>query len=275
MATKRPAPTVHPSRQDQVPQEPQSKRRKTNPTPHSQPKAHPINPLKSRIRSVQRLLNHNDDLPADVRLAHERELQSLQWDLEQAVRAQQRTEMIGKYHKIRFFDRQKATKRLKRAKKALAALEGLEDREGLAKRVRDAEVELNYALYYPLDQAYVSLFPSRRKGGGQGGEGEGDAEEGAEGSADVVAQGDKKMWALVEKCMADGTLDALRNGKIGLEERGTMTSAPAVKKQLVKSKAKAGRNAPAADVHGTRRERRAAKAAEKEEEDDSEGGFFE
>lgn len=272
MATKRPAPDVHPSRQQQVPEESSRKRRKTNPTPHSQPKLHPVNPIKSRIRSVQRLLNHNEDLPADVRIGHERELQSLQWDLEQAIKVQRRTEMIGRYHKIRFFDRQKATKRLKKVTKALATCEDdADEKDELEKKQHESEVDLNYALYYPLDQAYVSLFPTRKKSGEEAAEGDA-AEESAEGKGEIVSQGDRKMWALVEKCMTEGSLDALRNGKINLDGPAKAPAAPVVNS---KPKAKPRRDGPTADVHGTRRERRAAKAQQKEEDDDSEGGFFE
>lgn len=109
MGTKRPHPSeVHPSRRPQVPAEASNKKRKVNPHPGRklEPKAHPINPLKSRIRSLQRLLEHNENLPADVRISHERELASCKWELQEAERERRKKEMIGRYHMVRFFGMQ-------------------------------------------------------------------------------------------------------------------------------------------------------------------------
>lgn len=190
--------------------------------------------------------------------------------------------MIGRYHKIRFFDRQKATKRLKKAKKLLAACENDgEELSLLQTKEHKAEVDLNYALYYPLDQPYTPLFPTRKKPETEQTTDHA-AEEVSQEAGEIAAQGDGKMWVLVEMCMAEGRLDALRNGKIGMDEAGPSKSPatsipPLHKKQRDRpgSVAATSRSTTTADVHGTRRERRAAKALQKEEDEDSEGGFFE
>ncbi len=212
MATKRPAPHVHPSRQDQVPDEPRRKRQKPNNAgPKSFKKAHPVNELKSEIRSLKRLLERDEKLPATVRVEKERALRTAQDELERTQQAKRRSDMIGRYHKIRFFDRQKAAKRLKQAQKQLDAFDGdKKQRKKLAKVVEDAEVDVNYAQFFPLDKPYVSLFPRKREEDGD--EASKDSSAPRDGSAE--RKGDPEMWRKVKECMVDGTLDDLRNGRL-------------------------------------------------------------
>lgn len=270
MATKRPAPSVHPSRQEQVPDEPRRKRQKPNHIGgRSFKKAHTVNDLKSQIRSLTRLLEHNDDLPANVRIEKERALQTARHDLAEEQRARARSDMIGRYHKIRFFDRQKATKRLKRAKRELSeCVTGpTGERVELEQRVADLEVDVAYAVYHPLHQPYRALFPTKRKK-------EDDASGDDAEVKDAERQGDSEMWQKVKLCMADGTLDALRNGKLtstpdAAAEARTMPGGAAVRKKRREQEKAVG------EVHGNRRERRIAAAAKAESDNESEGGFFE
>ena len=218
MATKRAAPHVHSSRQNQVPDEPQRKRRKPdNAGPKSFKKAHPVNELKSQIRSLKRLLERDDKLPATVRIEKERALQTAQHELEETQRAKQKSDMIGRYHKARFFDKQKAAKRLKQARKALKACEdgGEGDRVELEEKVREGEVDVNYAQYFPLEQHYVSLFP-RKKTDGEDEEGAEDEQQKAE---EPIQKGDAEMRQRVKQCMEDGTLEDLRHGRLDRETR--------------------------------------------------------
>jgi hypothetical protein len=276
MATKRPAPQVHPSRRDQVPGEPKRKRRKpdhTGPKPFK--KARPVNALKSQIRSLKRLLEHDDRLPATVRVEKERELQTAEYEFAQVQRAQQRSDIIGKYHKIRFFDRQKATKRLKRARKELRAYEGDEEgREELGKKVDDAEVDVNYAIYFPLEQNYVSLFPRKKPKPEAEEEEEVDEEKG---QADTVErQGDPQMWERVKQCMAYGTLDKLRNERSDemdekrTEVRGFSKVTRQSKEKSSRSKDLAEGGVPV-DDHAMNHK----PMANDEDDEDSDGGFFE
>lgn len=73
-------------------------------------KEHKINPLKHRIRDLKRLLSKVEDMPADVRLAHERELAHLQRDLqveqEEVQKSEAKKDMYAcyqKYKMVRFF----------------------------------------------------------------------------------------------------------------------------------------------------------------------------
>jgi len=266
MATKRPAPQVHPSRQEQVPEEPRRKRQKPdNLGNKSFKKAHTVNDIKSQIRSLKRLLEHNEELPANIRVEKERALQSAQHELAETQKSKQRSDMIARYHKIRFFDRQKATKRLKRAKKEVAeCVQGSKERRAeLQRKVEDAEVDVNYAQYYPLDVRYVALFPSKRKEDEAEGEG---AEDGAKGSAvaEVERKGDSGMWLKVKACMADGTLDAMRNGHLTRappkDERNSVQPDVSTRKRAKEQEGKSAKSKGLKDA---------------ESDDESEGGFFE
>ncbi|KAI7341307.1 hypothetical protein KC315_g193 [Hortaea werneckii] len=279
MATKRPNPSVHPSRHAQVPEEPRRKKQKPdNLGKKSFKKAHTVNDLKSQVRSLRRMLEHNDDLPPNVRIEKERALRTAQHELDEEQRAKKRSDMIGRWHKIRFFDRQKATKRLKRAKKELQGLESDKERQKAEKKVQDAQVDVDYAIYYPLDLPYKPLFPTNKKNKDGTNETLNSSEEpeDADDKKDAERQGDAEMWAKVKQCAEDGTLDALRNGKLTGEAddesgklEGPASTMPSKRKRQ-KEKPETG------DLHGNRRERRAAQAAAKEESDqDSEDGFFE
>ena len=350
MATKRPHPSTHPSRREQVPQDKSNKRRKTNPNPTRtlQPSNHAINPLKSRIRSLTRLLSHDDDdddednnddndnvrgrknpaarkpMPANIRIERERELASLRSQLADAERERRRKETISRFHMVRFFDRQKATRRLKRARRALGearkretALDagaggggdvdgGVEedgdDEDGVAlvqrlqAELHDAQVDLNYALYFPLDLAYSSLWPrakqtrAKRKGAT-------DVDADAEPNEQLInatpaaqdpeadeedseqqhdkSQGDREMWKVVERCMRKDKLDDLRNGKV----------VPFVENKDAKVVKGGVASGVACDGHAKRRDKgtlekqtikkQKQKKKADEDGDESDGGFFE
>lgn len=172
-------------------------------------------------------------------------------------------------------DRQKGTRILKKLKKELQAEEDEEKKQELARRVHNAEVDVNYAIYYPLMKPYASLYPKSKK------EKAGESEESGEGAAEDKPnrevdgpKGDVAMWKTVEEAMTEGTLDALRNRKEGLP-----APAPAKEKkskkpdQAVKSKEKKIADKLAAAKN--RRERRALGQQAQEEAEESDGGFFE
>ena len=63
---------------------------------------HPsVNELKRRVRDVKRLLNRVD-LPADARIVQERALAGYEKDLQAELDRRERSEMIKRYHFVRF-----------------------------------------------------------------------------------------------------------------------------------------------------------------------------
>ncbi|KAI9811275.1 MAG: 18S rRNA maturation protein [Thelocarpon impressellum] len=165
-----------------------------------------VNPLKKKIRDTGRLLERAEAMPADVRLNHERALAAYTQELAAADAEKRRQKMIKKYHMVRFFERQKATRLLKKLRKTLAASSSAEDRQALERRVHEADVDLHYALYCPLDEKYTALYAGR--------------------PADAATEtGSEKpeLWREVERRMEEGTLEDLRNGRGTSAGRGTST----------------------------------------------------
>ena len=169
--------------------------------------AKPINPLKSKIRDVERLLAHADHLPADVRIEKERALAGYKQDLDYAIQERQKQKLITKYHKVRFFERQKASRNLKRLRKSFAEISNDSDREALEQAIQRAEIDLNYTIYYPLMEKYVSLF-ARSDSDDQVGTA------GQKGEPDNNPTRDGPMWKLVMSSTQEGTLESLRDGKL-------------------------------------------------------------
>ena len=62
-----------------------------------------INALKSKIRALTRVLEHDDHLPPGVRIEKERALAGYKQDLEGVQEAKKKKALIGRYHMVRFF----------------------------------------------------------------------------------------------------------------------------------------------------------------------------
>jgi hypothetical protein len=179
-------------------------------------------------------------------------------------------------------DRQKATRVLKRLKKELAAAEDEAEKSSLAQRIHNVEVDVNYAINYPLMKPYSSLYPKTNNAKAESAQG--DDSKAKNGEVDGP-KGDVEIWKAVERAMEDGSLETLRNSKSREDVPGI-----APKPSKAKAKAKAKQEAPAKPVQPkeykvpgpapkNRREARAAarmQAKMKEDDDnDSDGGFFE
>ncbi|KAK7706173.1 hypothetical protein SLS57_009712 [Botryosphaeria dothidea] len=237
---------------------PCAKKTKTGPshaTKKYQPKKYSLNPLKARIRDLRRQLSRTgDDMPANVRVDKERELQACEHELAVAEGERVKQDMIPRYHKVRFFERQKATRFLKKAVKRLNDNSDPEKHAELEQDKHVCEVDLNYTLYYPLIRPYVSLYATSKSK---------NEHDGSTGTTRIG--GDKEMWEMVEKKMKDGALEALRNGlewKQGTPSRGSSATPAAAPAEEKPAKASAAKSA-------------SASAKEEEMDEDSDGGFFE
>ncbi|OQE47548.1 hypothetical protein PENCOP_c001G02780 [Penicillium coprophilum] len=254
-----------------------------------------INDLKKRIRDVKRLLNKMD-LSADARILQERALAGYEQDLADETTRRERSSLIKKYHFVRFLDRKTATKELNR----LTRREKEEDLDSkqkarLAAKIHTCQVNLNYAIYYPLTEKYISIYPN----------GKPDATDPqSELQTEETKSNDSKppLWPVVEKCMEEKTLDLLRNGKLHINANGekirnsSSGTITATDTQKEKSKKKEHKETKAVsqkdklvskdDKHSTKKEKpaRSGRASKKdeapqqanaEEQDDSDGGFFE
>ena len=155
----------------------------------------------------------------------------------------------------------------------------------LKREIHIAEVDLNYTQYCPLSERYISLYPPKQT-----------TDITNEDSNDTKLPNEKPpMWAEVEKCMADGTLDRLRN-KVPNAPRPNLTNSA---KHLERKTAKAKPEPTPVETAGLNRRERRRLHGTKDlsskikytalgtllsgmkddmgagQEDDSDGGFFE
>jgi len=125
-----------------------------------------IQKLKSLLRQTRRLLA-KDNLAADVRVGTERRIKSLEADLAKAELAKKERTLAVRYHKVKFFERQKVVRKLKQAKKNLASVSANDPRKKeIESSIFELRLDLNYILHYPKTKKYISLFPPEVRQGG-------------------------------------------------------------------------------------------------------------
>lgn len=166
-----------------------------------------INALKAKIRSTERLLQRGNDLPADIRVEKERALASYKRDAEDLARVKGRSKIISKYHKVRFFERQRATRILRRLTKQLGSVQREDARyESLTTAVADAQIDLKYTMYFPLTEKYQSLYIERKNE---------DLDSPSLAKHDTGQRAERPpMWKIVKQCTEEDTLESLREGKL-------------------------------------------------------------
>ncbi|KIP09059.1 hypothetical protein PHLGIDRAFT_44323, partial [Phlebiopsis gigantea 11061_1 CR5-6] len=146
--------------------------------PHAQA-APGVQKTKAALRQTRRLLA-KDKLAADVRVATERRLKALEADLAQAERARKERTLATRYHKHKFIERQKVTRKVIQTKRELEACTDKKRKKKLEKALYELRVDLNYILvrqvdprpasadvnlaayfsqHYPKLRKYISLFP--------------------------------------------------------------------------------------------------------------------
>ncbi|KAG5719723.1 rRNA-processing protein EFG1 [Termitomyces sp. T112] len=116
-----------------------------------------VQKIKSALRQARRLLA-KEKLAANVKVETERRIKALEADLEQAQTSKKERTNAVRYHKVKFFERQKVVRKLNQTKKRLESADA-SSRPQLEETVAELRVDLNYILHYPKTKKYVSLFP--------------------------------------------------------------------------------------------------------------------
>ncbi|PWN34849.1 uncharacterized protein FA14DRAFT_160276 [Meira miltonrushii] len=116
-----------------------------------------VNKIKAAIRQTKRLLA-KEKILASARTDAERRLTALEDELNRREFSQKERKNSTRYHKVRFFERQKLTRRIGKLKKQL---DEDKDKEDLQADLKEARVLLNYVLHFPMSQKYVALYPSQ------------------------------------------------------------------------------------------------------------------
>ncbi|PNY27692.1 rRNA-processing protein efg1, partial [Tolypocladium capitatum] len=247
---------------------------------------------KKRVRNIERLLQRNKDLPANVRNDLERELASHRVDIADKAFLRKRGAMITKYHMVRFFERKKASRLVKQLQRRIEKKPDSEDMDNLKRELHVAEVDEAYTVYHPHVEPYISLYGNAKSADDD------DDDAGRIPAAKIALKaGRPPMWSVVEKTMEEG-LEALKRLR---ERRSADESEPKPKRAQPKASVtkcsdghqqreqNRGRRQPdgGTDVASgkkggqpppNRRERRrlmreAAPAVD--DSDDGDGGFFE
>ncbi|KAJ8697119.1 18S rRNA maturation protein [Pleurotus ostreatus] len=167
-----------------------------------------VQKIKAALRQTRRLLA-KDKLAANVRVETERRLKSLEADLAQAELARKERALASKYHMVKFFEKQKVTRKLLQTKRKLSSGNfGDDSKEVLERRLQDLRVDLNYILHYPKTKKYVSLFPPEVRQG-----------EAAIPSSASTEAAREELRSWIRDCMSNGEIPP--DPEMSLEEKGT------------------------------------------------------
>ncbi|WFD28555.1 18S rRNA maturation protein [Malassezia nana] len=117
------------------------------------------NKIKSLLRQTKRLLS-KESLAPGVRIEAERKYKALEHELEVRTQSNKERTMAARYHKVKFFERQKLVRRIRQCKRALASNERAKP---WRTKLFESRVMLNYVLHFPAHQRYVALFADRER----------------------------------------------------------------------------------------------------------------
>lgn len=114
-----------------------------------------VNKLKSVIRQTKRLLG-KESIEPGTRIEAERRLRAMELELEEHMQSNKERNFATRYHKIKFFERQKLMRRLRQLRRA-------PESQQVRAQLFEHRVFLNYVLHFPADRRYVSLFAGNKE----------------------------------------------------------------------------------------------------------------
>ncbi|KAK4165294.1 hypothetical protein QBC43DRAFT_260105 [Cladorrhinum sp. PSN259] len=211
-----------------------------------------LSAIKKRARAIERLLSRDtSNIPANKQNELERELDAHKQRIKDAEYKRFRSNMISKYHMVRFFERKKAIRIANKLEKKLAQATDPEEIARLKIDLHKAQVDIDYCIYYPFVEPYQSLYAKPAAG-----EQEDESEEKKDVAAKYLNVERPPMWTLIERTREEGkqALERLQNR----QPEETEGDAPALAMGN-KKKAKLGKG------KGKKRAN---------DDDDGDGGFF-
>jgi hypothetical protein len=299
MGNKRPHADAEPSGQHY--ENPDRKRLRTGNTTNNRPhRPKPavvdldsINAIKKRARAIERLLaRDNLKLPSHKQRDLERELAAHKQRIEDARSKKDRSKMIQKYHMVRFFgmppprtglhantanaptERKKAMRFAKQLEKKVAQATDPEEVSQLKADLHVAQVDIDYAIYFPFMEPYISLYAGAAS----------KEKDETSTAAHYLRTPRPPMWTVVEKTREEGqsALEKLQNRQPQSTSDTEAAQQPAEHDVPAKNlssaqngkKRGARQEAKLSKSRSSRLEKPEAKAKEEEDESDD-GGFFE
>lgn len=178
-----------------------------------------VQKIKAALRQTKRLLA-KENLAADVRVTTERRLKSLEGDLARAELARTERTMAVRYHKVKFFERQKVLRKITRSKRMLESGVDAENEKlsktkskALEADLRERRIDLNYILHYPKTSKYISLFPPSANTEGEGSE----PEEEEESQQDPIEKDETDITSKKRQELREAIQEAMDAGKISVQ----------------------------------------------------------
>lgn len=184
-----------------------------------------VNKIKAAIRQTKRLLS-KEKILASARSDAERRLIALEDELNRREFAQKERKNATRYHKVRFFERQKLTRRIAKLKKEMEKNEENEIAQ-LQANLQEARILLNYVLHFPMSQKYVALYPN------QGPSPLAEEDEKEDDESKKSRQRMRKVKAQIVEAMEKGELG--QEPEIELEDRANEEGSKAPKRQKTSS----------------------------------------
>ncbi|KAH6627855.1 hypothetical protein F5144DRAFT_286696 [Chaetomium tenue] len=233
-----------------------------------------LNAIKKRARAIERLLaRDNLKIPANKQNDLERELAAHKRRIEDARMKKDRSHMIHKYHMVRFFERKKAMRFAKQLEKKVAEATDPEEVAQLKADLHVAQVDIDYAIYFPFMEPYISLYAAAAAG----------EKEEANKAALYLRTPRPPMWTVVEKTREDGqaALERLQNRRPQTDSSSEATQQPVqddvAGKQHSATKGRKGAQQPGAKTPkpGPNQKKGPARKPKYNEEESDDGGFFE
>ena len=119
---------------------------------HAKPVGAKKQSVKNQIRSIERLLKR-ENIPPKLREEKERELEKLTDAGKENKRIEREKRLSTKYHKVKFFERVKLTRRIEQLEKNADNLSGVEQDE-----LASLKEDLEYVMNFPRGEKYVSVL---------------------------------------------------------------------------------------------------------------------
>lgn len=122
-----------------------------------QPQRQSVSALKKQIRAIERLLKR-PDLPEGGREKQQALLATAEGKLREAKRQRLEAFRSTKYHKVKFFERQKCERMINKIKRRLEGPVDTAEQRDLQKKLHQLELDMRYIRFYPPGEKYISLY---------------------------------------------------------------------------------------------------------------------
>ncbi|KAG5360501.1 rRNA-processing protein [Yarrowia sp. B02] len=116
--------------------------------------------IKKRIRDLERVLNRPVPMDESKRIELERAVAAYKVEAEDLISGRKNKKNVEKYRMIRFFERQKASRKVKQARKLVENADSDAKKADAEALVTKYMADLAYTIHFPNDIKYISLYPN-------------------------------------------------------------------------------------------------------------------